>query len=421
MFRGKNALPSYCRHKASRQAVVTLNGHDVYLGLHGTKLSRDNYDRVVAEWLAAGRCVPSPTGDAAAITVAELANGFRKSPEFTTSSHQYDYRAIMTLLVRLYGRTEVRAFGPIALKAIREKMIGEGWNRKTINSRIHMARRIFRWGVEHELIPPAVIQALEAVEALKAGKSEAPEPGEVPPVAVEHVEATIPFMPAMVQKMVKLQLLTGMRPGELVILRAADIDTTGTDWVYRPSTHKTKHIGKVREVPIGPRAKQILAPLLTVDLQAFIFSPATSEADRRAEAHARRKTPLNIGNVPGSNVKTRRSRAPGNRYDVPAYRRAITRACDAAFPPPAALARVRGENEGSWKKRLGERWGELVAWREKYRWHPHQLRHTFATAARRQFGLEHAQRALGHSNANVTQVYAAVALEKAMEVARAIG
>ena len=39
-------------------------------------------------------------------------------------------------------------------------------------------------------------------------------------------------------------------------------------------------------------------------------------------------------------------------------------------------------------------------------WHPNQLRHNFATLARRQYGLEAAQVALGHSRADVTQVYA---------------
>lgn len=39
-------------------------------------------------------------------------------------------------------------------------------------------------------------------------------------------------------------------------------------------------------------------------------------------------------------------------------------------------------------------------------WHPHQLRHTAATEIRAEFGLEAAQVALGHSRADVTQIYA---------------
>ena len=63
-------VPSYRRHKPSGQAVVTLSGRDVYLGKWNTKASRAEYDRLIAEWLASGRCLPEAQGGA---TVAELA------------------------------------------------------------------------------------------------------------------------------------------------------------------------------------------------------------------------------------------------------------------------------------------------------------------------------------------------------------
>jgi hypothetical protein len=34
-----NRHPAYCLHKAGGRAVVTLDGHDFYLGPHGTKAS----------------------------------------------------------------------------------------------------------------------------------------------------------------------------------------------------------------------------------------------------------------------------------------------------------------------------------------------------------------------------------------------
>ena len=55
MPRLTNALPSYRKHRANGQAVVTLSGADHYLGKYGTKASRTLYDRLVAEWLASGR------------------------------------------------------------------------------------------------------------------------------------------------------------------------------------------------------------------------------------------------------------------------------------------------------------------------------------------------------------------------------
>jgi hypothetical protein len=46
-----DALLKYRKHKASGQAVVTLNGRDSYLGPHGNNASNALYERLIAEWL----------------------------------------------------------------------------------------------------------------------------------------------------------------------------------------------------------------------------------------------------------------------------------------------------------------------------------------------------------------------------------
>lgn len=69
-FEAAPRVPSYRRHKPTGQAVVTLNGRDIYLGAWNTKQSRAEYDRLIGEWLAAGRCLPKPETD---LTIAELA------------------------------------------------------------------------------------------------------------------------------------------------------------------------------------------------------------------------------------------------------------------------------------------------------------------------------------------------------------
>ena len=51
--------PHYRRHKPSGQAVVILSGTDYYLGRHDTKASRQEYDRLICEWLACGRSLPN--------------------------------------------------------------------------------------------------------------------------------------------------------------------------------------------------------------------------------------------------------------------------------------------------------------------------------------------------------------------------
>jgi integrase len=49
------------------------------------------------------------------------------------------------------------------------------------------------------------------------------------------------------------------------------------------------------------------------------------------------------------------------------------------------------------------------------------LRHSHASEVRRRFGLEAAQVALGHSSADVTQVYCERDLKLAESVAQAVG
>ena len=54
MPRLTNAVPKYRKH-SSGNARVTINGRDYLLGPHGTKASKREYDRVIAEYLASGR------------------------------------------------------------------------------------------------------------------------------------------------------------------------------------------------------------------------------------------------------------------------------------------------------------------------------------------------------------------------------
>ena len=70
MPRLTNSLPKYRKHKASGQAVVTIDGKDYYLGPHGTKASRLEYDRLIGEWVQNGRKLPC-NGNSS-VTIVEL-------------------------------------------------------------------------------------------------------------------------------------------------------------------------------------------------------------------------------------------------------------------------------------------------------------------------------------------------------------
>ena len=54
-------------------------------------------------------------------------------------------------------------------------------------------------------------------------------------------------------------------------------------------------------------------------------------------------------------------------------------------------------------------------------WHPHQLRHSFASDVRKRFGAEAAQVLLGHAQLSATELYARKNEALALQVAAAIG
>jgi hypothetical protein len=70
------------------------------------------------------------------------------------------------------------------------------------------------------------------VKPLRKGRSGARETDPVRPVADKLVEATRPFLTRQIQVMVDLQRLTGMRSGEVTIMRTRDVDTSGPVWSY---------------------------------------------------------------------------------------------------------------------------------------------------------------------------------------------
>ncbi len=455
MPRPKCDAPAYCLHKRSGRAYVTLSGQQRMLpGPHGSEESRGAYDRLLAEWLAAGRTLAdtaatSPTVSTIAAAFWRHAQARYRKPDGTPTSELKNVGEAIRPLRRLYGGTIAREFGPKRLKALRDyvmapreedgkaghKVKRAGWCRTYTNRQVKRLQLMFRWAASEELIPASVPAALGTVSGVRKGTQGVRESEPVRPVADEVVEATIPHLPAPVKALVQLQRLTGARGGELLPMRTCDVDTSGAVWKYRPASHKTAHHGHGRVIRFGPRAQEAIRPFLKPDLQAYIFSPAEAERARRAVAHIARKTPASCGNNVGTNARRTPKRKPGHRYTVESYAHAVYRGCDRAFPLPVRLARrkvkattpkgktrLRWERPAEWRQRLGEpAWAEVLAWRGANRWHPHQLRHSAGTVFRRDGDFEAAKILLGHRTDSAAQIYAERDERKADEVMLKIG
>ncbi len=185
---------------------------------------------------------------------------YRKDGQVT--SEVSNIRYALRPVEELYGHTFARDFGPLALKAIQQRFIRDRICRDQINQRIGKIKRLFKWAVSEQLIPPSIFQALQTVVGLRAGRTEAKEMPPVLPVEESVVEATLPNLPPMVADMVRFQHLTGCRPGEVCSIRPCDVDTSAEVWAYRPHSHKTQHHGRERRIFIGPRRTRRATALL---------------------------------------------------------------------------------------------------------------------------------------------------------------
>ena len=149
MPRLTRSVPAYRLHKASNRAVVTLQGRDHYLGPWKSPESKAEYDRLIGEWLAAGRGRPKADEIKGTVdpTVSEVLLAFWRHAE----THYRDQDGVPTdelknlkdalkPVRRLYGKTSARSFGPLALRIVRDAI----WFGRVepVEARVRLAYRL---------------------------------------------------------------------------------------------------------------------------------------------------------------------------------------------------------------------------------------------------------------------------------------
>ncbi len=208
-------VPPFRHHKASGQGFVELGGRRFYLGRYGFSEPRRRYHQIITEWLASGRQLPVAPEE---ITVVELiarswqhACGYYVKPTGEATSEVNSIRQALRPLKELYGHTRATSFGPLDLRAVRQKMMDRGWCRTSVNKAVARIKRVFRWAAEYELVRGSVYHDLQAVSGLRRGRSPARESLPVRPVPQEHIDAIRPFVSDQLWALVRLQLLTAAR------------------------------------------------------------------------------------------------------------------------------------------------------------------------------------------------------------------
>lgn len=423
--------PSYLKGKkrsdhagGGHYARTIIDGREIPLGIYGTLESHQEFERICAEWRAAP-VASTIIQMKRVVTVADLAHlwhqhieneGLYCGPDGRPTTEVSSWHLTLAPLLKLYGLTPARDFGPLSLKAVRQAMIDGrwlddaqrerrrkrglemGWCRKTTNQRVRRVVRLFEFGVSEQLVPAEVWQSLQAVTPLAAGSRRVRDYPDIEPVPVKHVTATLRQLkhkPAL-HAMILVQMLTGMRPGEVCSMRIEEIDRRGLlvgsvrVWAYRPGggdRHKTARHGIKRAIALGPRVQRILQPFLEGRTAGAVFSPQLERARRYAAMRAARKTPVQPSQV--CRAKPRGLRQPREHYDASSYDHAVLAAARAAGVPD---------------------------------WSPNQLRKLGATLTEQHNDLDTARAQLGHTTSQTTKrFYAKADLKKAAKAAAKLG
>ena len=272
-----HAVPKYQKHRASGQAVVTINGRDYYLGPHGTKASKVEYDRLITEWLSSGRS--SSFGAPEAGHHRRRAAG--RLPEARRQLLRQEASAASTPRSsapsgRLRSCTAAR---PPRSSASPSSRPSGSTSRRPAAAAATSTRS---WAGSSGSLsgPPPRGRFRRACprtwpSSPACGRASATSTSPIPSSPWTTRSWTPPSRtsPRSSPTWCGSSAPPGMRPAEVCILRPCDLDRSGEVWFYRPSHHKTEHHGKERIVPIGPKGQEVLLRYLARGPEDYCFRP----------------------------------------------------------------------------------------------------------------------------------------------------
>jgi len=288
--------PAYTRRsQRPNLAIVTLRDSKTgkrkcySLGVYDSPESRELYHRLIAQWEADGRRLPGLGDDAAGdVSVTELCLAYwtwMKGVYHPSSLHTH--KDAIRIFRQHHGSAPAASIGPNALRDLRVVMVRErGWSRTYANRQCKRIAQAYKWGAARELVPASVYDSLRLLEPLRKGEHGARENTRRAPVDMGLVERTIEHLPEAVAAMVRVQMVTGMRPCALTIMRPCDLDRSGDVWVYTPHAPGCEDSPKYNPVLLGPRAQREIIPRLGIDQHGWVFGSYTTGSYRRAIVRA---------------------------------------------------------------------------------------------------------------------------------------
>lgn len=374
----RSFFPSYpSKPHASNQARVRINGKDVYLGLFGSPESKKKYAELAAQFAAQpdGKPISVPKGHV--VTVDEVVIRWHAQAVIDRGADCKEIESVMSAcnpMRRLFGTHAAADFDDQHLETVRAAMISGswlndeerairakkkaeiGWCREHTNHQVGRIRTVWRWAERKRLVPRGswgnlcTLPPIERFHKVRRATIRQAVDDAV-------VEETLKHVTPIIGAMLRVHLLIGCRPGELVRMQANEIEI-GADGLgaYTFAEHKDAwRDGATKTIILPAEAVAILSPWL--------------EAARRI----------------GPDIPLwRHSRDPKKCYGVEGYYRHIVRACERNGIKP---------------------------------WYPYGIRHNFRRKVGRQFGIEGARAALGHKSIHMTAEYSK---EQDLELARKV-
>lgn len=363
-------------------ARVFVNGKPHYLGKFGTPEADEAYRSFVARHAAN----PNAPAIGPSSILTHLIGDFLKSPDSPDSPEK---KRQVAFLINHLGELALRQVEHVTaqdLKALFKAKAEETrpvkgkptereprYGKTTLRLWLANLKRVYLWAIESQRVGGAVVAPILAIRKLpiQAARDER----DVEPVPREHVEATLPKLTPTVAAMVRLQLLTGMRPSDLFNMTGSEIYRGGTHkfggvvrdldkegvWVYCRAKHKTARYGHARVIVLGDEERAIIEPRLNRAANVPLFTPEESLAE------SYRRTKLDGG-------RRRAGARPYNqKFTRQAYAKAVERAAVKASVP---------------------------------HWSPYQIRHTVSVETQAEYDLDTARAKLGQKNLSVAARYA---------------
>lgn len=161
-------------------------------------------------------------------------------------------------LEELFGSKLASEFQPVDLKVVRKLLISRGQCRNTVNVRTKQIQFVFKQAASECLIDQSVWHGLLSLQPILKDRENAVDYEEIGSVNLSAFEQTLKHCMPIQAAALRVQLLTGMRSGELLAMRPQDLDMTGKHWIYTIAKHKTRlHIG-TKYIGIPEKATKIL-------------------------------------------------------------------------------------------------------------------------------------------------------------------